>query len=286
MSVGAITARTRSAGQGVAATWLRRQGLLLALRAGVLLAAMAVWALAAELAGNPYLPGPVEVLAHVRELWLSGPASRLFLSTQTTQVVGATLERLIPALLIGIGGALLLGVGIALNRLLREALDPTIQFARAVPGSAQIPLFIVLLGIGAEMQIAVTAVAVAFPVLVATVAAVEAVDPTLVETARVYRTPAWRRALRVVLPAALPAVFGPIRFAVVLGLGITAFVEMVVSQDGIGLFLISAEQSYQVLDLWAAAVLLAVVGYLLNAVVVAIERVVIGWQQKARRPAD
>src|SRR3712207_8619807 len=56
-------------------------------------------------------------------------------------------------LLYGVLAGIVLGVALARVRLLGEMFSPLIQFFRAIPSSAKIPMFMALLGIGDAMKI-------------------------------------------------------------------------------------------------------------------------------------
>ena len=51
--------------------------------------------------------------------------------------------------------------------------------------------------------------------------------------------------------------------------------------DGIGFFLSNAKKGFQLPEMWSAIVLLGILGYLLNTVLLAIERRITGWYQNA-----
>jgi ABC-type nitrate/sulfonate/bicarbonate transport system permease component len=87
------------------------------------------------------------------------------------------------------------------------------EFLRAVPVIAVVPIAIVLLGDANAMRVAVIAFGVFFPVLVATVDGVRAVPLEIRDTAALFRLGEIERRVRVYLPSALPTIFAGLRAA-------------------------------------------------------------------------
>ena len=83
----------------------------------------------------------------------------------------------------------------------RKLAMPHIEYWRAMPPPALLPISIVLLhDIGNKQKVAFIAFFCIFPVLLNTIDGVRSIDPTLVDTARSYRIPRRERIRRIVLP--------------------------------------------------------------------------------------
>src|SRR5581483_10362577 len=99
-------------------------------------------------------PPPSTIASAMHRQWFSGPATHLFLTPDATGNILPSLGRILAGLAIAIvtGGAL----GIALGRSAAAAgfLDPLLQFARALPAVTLVPVFIALLRIGTQMEVA------------------------------------------------------------------------------------------------------------------------------------
>ena len=117
-------------------------------RYGLGIALVLIWQLATMRANSIFFPTPWEILQRAGELWLSGPAARLFLGDGVFNDILPSLGRL----LLGWTGAVVVGVTVGVligrSRIFSDLLDPSLQFLRAVPGPALIPIFIILLGTG------------------------------------------------------------------------------------------------------------------------------------------
>src|SRR5690606_24419444 len=86
------------------------------------------------------------------------------------------------ALVLGVA----LGIWLGLAPLARRAADPIIDFFRAMPKPALLPVAILFLGVGSSMKIAIIAFGAIWPVLLNTIDGVRGVDPNMLEMSRVY----------------------------------------------------------------------------------------------------
>ena len=244
-----------------------------------------LWEIATRLSPSPFFPPPSLIAATARELWLSGPASQLFLSDTVFTDVMSSLVRML-------GGWAMAGVlGVALGVLLGRSatamdyLGPTLNFLRAIPPPTLVPVFLALFTLGTPMQLATIVFGTVWPVLLNSVDGARSVDATKSETARAFRLswPSW--VFGVVLPAASPKIFAGLRVSLSLALVLMVISELVGSVDGIGYRLLYAQRQFDFPAMWAGIVLLGVLGFVLNSGLSAVERKVLAWQPAHRQAA-
>jgi ABC-type nitrate/sulfonate/bicarbonate transport system permease component len=249
----------------------------------VLAAAVAVWQVWATARKSPFFPPPSVILTHMRQRWFSGPASHLFL---TADAVGNILPSM-GSLLAGLGVAVAVGVplGIALGRspAVTAFLDPLLQFARSVPVVTAAPVFIALFQIGTQMEVATIASGAIWPLLLNTIDGAASVDPVQIDTARAFRLSGPQRLIRLIIPSALPKMLAGLRLSLSLSLILMVFAELVGSSRGIGYELNNAANAFDLPSFWSVLVLLGVLGYLLNALLYAVERAMLRWHSGARQ---
>jgi len=248
----------------------------------VLLAVAAVWQLVALQRQSVFFPPLTDILTEARRSWLSGPASSAFLSHAVAEDVLPSLARLLAGWLLAVVGGVLLGIAIGLVRNLADYLSPPIEFLRAIPPPALIPIFLVIFGLGSDREVALIAVGVVWPILLNTIDGVRSVDPTLVDTGRAFRTGRVRRLALIVLPSAAPRIFAGLRVSLSLALILMVISELVAATNGIGRTILDAERSFAFTKMWAVIVLLGVLGYVLNALLLAVERHLLAWHRGAR----
>jgi ABC-type nitrate/sulfonate/bicarbonate transport system permease component len=165
---------------------------------------------------------------------------------------------------------------------LRRAVDPVVQFLRAIPPPALLPFGILVLGVGASMKIFIIAFVCVWPVLLNAIDGVAGVEPVLRDTSRVYGIGRRDTLLRIMLPAAAPQIFAGMRTSLSLAIILMVISEMVASTNGIGYFVLQSQRSFAIEEMWSGILLLGILGYVLNAVFVLVERRVLRWHRGAR----
>jgi ABC-type nitrate/sulfonate/bicarbonate transport system permease component len=173
--------------------------------------------------------------------------------------------------------AIFCGLIIGHNRIVSHFTEPLIEFCRPTPVSAIIPIVILLLGIGNEMKIFIVAWASFWPILVNTIDGVRGVDRTLIDTAKTYGASSWELFKRVILPAASPYIVTGMRVSIAISLIVTVIAEMLAGNSGIGFFVLDAERTFRIPEMYAGVFSMAVVGYLVNRLFVLVESIVMGW---------
>jgi ABC-type nitrate/sulfonate/bicarbonate transport system permease component len=149
-----------------------------------------------------------------------------------------------------------------------------------MPPPALLPISIVLLhSIGDVQKITFIAFFCLFPILLNTMDGVRSIDPTLVETARSYNISRRERIRRIVLPAALPQIAAGMRTSLSLAVIIMVLAEYFSSTNGVGYVLLISKNTFELAPMWAAIVLIGVLGYLLNILFLLVERRVLAWHR-------
>ncbi|UED84048.1 ABC transporter permease [Streptomyces profundus] len=227
-----------------------------------------LWWTTSARSASPFYPPLSEVLVSFRETWLFAR-----LGSDVVPSLGRLLAGLLIASVVGVAA----GVALGRNRPLARALNPAVQFCRAVPGTALVPVSVVLLGIGDGAKIGVIAFVCAFPVLLNTVDAVRGIDPQLEDVARSYRLTRAQRLTSVLLPAAAPQIFAGIRTALGMAFIMMVVTELYAATNGIGFVTVSARNAFDVPRMWAGTVLLGLLGAVLTAAFLALQRRVLRW---------
>lgn len=249
------------------------------------IALVVAWELATMAAGSVFFPRPTEIVAAAFDVWFSGPASQLYLAETVFEDVLPSLGRVFGSWAIAVVVGVALGTALGRSQVALDYTGPLLSFMRAVPPPALIPVFLVLFGIDNTMKVVTIVFGSIWPIILNTVDGVRSVHPLQQETARSFRTPRPYWIMMVVLPAALPKIFAGARLALSLALILMVIAEMVGTTNGIGFELISAQQSFDFTTMWVWIALLGVLGYGLNAMLLAVERRALSWQP-GRSAAD
>lgn len=172
----------------------------------------------------------------------------------------------------------LAGAAIASSRLARDVFEPLAEFLRPLPASAVLPPAILLLGLTDRMIVSVIAFGAVWPILLGAIHGFKALDPRLVEVARMLRLPAWQRVLKFQLPNAAPEIFAGMRVSLALALILTVVAEMISSQPGIGHMILVAARAFRPADIFAGIFVLGALGFVTNSAMQRIEAHLLRWR--------
>jgi len=240
------------------------RALKVAAEIAVPLAMLLAWQLWAASAHSMKFPRLTTILVDFQKMWLF---------SQFESNVVPSLERIGLGFAIGVAAGVALGVPIGLSPLLRKLAMPHIEYWRAMPPPALLPISIVLLhSIGNEQKVAFIAFFCMFPILLNTIDGVRGIDPTLVDTARSYGLGQFERIRRIVVPAATPQIAAGMRNSLALAVIMMVLAEYFSSTSGVGYVLLISKNTFQLAPMWAAIVLIGVLGYLLNLLFLLAER--------------
>ena len=251
-----------------------RRRLLWGLEIVVPLGLLAVWALVSASSTSFYEPPLTRILSTFVHVWFfHGIATNVLVS----------LKRVLVGYFIAVVVGASLGIVLGMAPTLRRAVTPAIEFSRAIPAPALIPIGITLLGIGDRMKISLIAFVCVFPVLLNTIDGVVGIDPTVTATMKSFRLTRREQVLRVLLPAASPQIFAGMRVSLSIAVIVMVVSEMVASTSGVGFFVLQAQQSFQINDMWAGILMLGILGILLNGIFGLLEGRVLAWHRGARQ---
>jgi ABC-type nitrate/sulfonate/bicarbonate transport system permease component len=251
----------------------------------VLAAAVYLWQLWASSRNSPFFPPPSAILSRMHQRWFSGPAAHLFLTADATANVVPSILRILIGLAISLVIAVPLGIALGRSPVVTAFLDPLLQFARSIPVVTAAPVFIALFSLGPQMEVATIVSGTIWPLLLNTIDGARSVPALQLETAAAFRLSAWDRLTRVIIPSALPKIFTGLRLSLSLSLILMVFAELVGSSSGIGYEMNSASNAFDLPSFWATLVLLGILGYVLNAILYGVEKIVLAWHRGARQPA-
>lgn len=232
------------------------------------------WVLVSGDRSNYYMPRFGDTITDVGE----------FLSPEgLTRDVLPTLANMLSGFGIAVTLGVLLGILIGRITIIRELTSPLISFFRSIPPPALLPLAIVLLGIGVEMKVALIAFGALWPTLLSTIDAVRNQDPALDDLARVYSIRRARKLLQLTVPAAAPQIVAGMRTSLLYAITLIVLSEMVASSFGLGYSVLLAQRTFQISDMWAAIIVLGLLGLVLNSLFVILERLVLSWHLSRNR---
>ena len=177
---------------------------------------------------------------------------------------------------------ILIAMLIAGSKTVESYIYPLLVFSQSVPKVAIAPLFVVWFGFGIIPKVISAFLLGFFPVVVSAVQGFKSVDPDMVDLARAMQGSRFHVFRAVNLPHAMPAIFSCLKVSVTLAVVGAVVGEFVGSNSGIGYVLQRSIGTFDLQTMFAALVILALLGVVLFWIVDRIERFVIPWHVSQR----
>jgi NitT/TauT family transport system permease protein len=219
-----------------------------------------------------FLPAPSEVLVELTA------APNLYLAhswyTLSNTVVGFIL-----AVVIGVG----LAVGIVYSRFLEATIYTALVAMNSVPKVALAPLFVIWLGTGNVSKIGMAFLIAIFAIVIDSVLGLRSVDPDVIDLGRSFKGSGVKLLVKIRFPNALPSIFAGMKVAIALALVGTIVGEFVAAQNGLGYVILSAQGVFDTKRVFAALLILAVMGTSLFYLIELAEAKTVPWHVSRRQ---
>jgi NitT/TauT family transport system permease protein len=212
---------------------------------------------------EPYLvPTPLQVWDRIVQDW----SSLMYHSYVTLYetVVGFVL-----ASVLGLATAVL----IAYSRTMEKALYPIVLFAQVIPKIAIAPLIVVWFGNDLAPKIILAVLIAFFPVVVSGVTGLRSTDPELLDLSATMGASRWQTFRKIRFPNALPHLMAGEKVAVTLAVVGAVVGEFVGASEGLGFQLMIANGNLDAPLLFAALILMSIIGIVLFVIIEALEAV-------------
>lgn len=219
---------------------------------------------------------------------LSAVAERIWsdaLSGELAINAGLTIYRALAGFLICAVLGIVIGMAMSRNVIANWFFDPIVSVGFPMPKIAFLPVIILWLGVYDTAKITMIVFDAIFPVIAATVIAIQGVEKELIWSAR--NMGATKRELlhQVILPAASPQIMTGLQVALPLSLIVAVVAEMLMGGYGLGAAMMTASQFANSTSVFAGIVEIAVIGYALIKAMSLIRRRLLVWHPEANEPA-
>ena len=216
-------------------------------------------------------PSPVESWDALRQITLTGYADGR-LHEHVLHSVKLVLLGFVAAVIIGVP----LGLAMGWSRSFEAFANPAFLLIRPIPPLAWIPLAIVWLGLGDAAKVLIIWFAAFVPAVINSYSGVRAIEPHLIEAARMLGVPRRMFVREVLIPGALPMIFTGLRLSMQACWTTLVAGELIGAIAGLGHVLYQAS-----LDLFPAMI---IVGMAAVAATGAAMTALIGWTEKRVMP--
>jgi len=229
-------------------------------RIALVVAILALWEILSRtgLVNPRLLPSASDTLSTLADLLQRGSVRSDLLVTATEVLV---------AFAIAVPLGCLIGYLIAEYRYFAEVMKPLLFFAFSIPKSIFLPMFILVFGVGFAEKVGFGFFSTIFIVIMSTTTAVESVKVEYLTVARSYGATSAQTAFRVYLPSMLPVLLEALRISMIFNLTGIILAEMYASRDGIGHQIATWGENFQMKQLLAGVVMIAVMAVTFNELV-------------------
>ncbi len=164
--------------------------------------------------------------------------------------------------------AALLGIpfGIMLGRMLlmRDMLNPLIQFLRPISPLAWIPLAMLWFGIGDQPAIFLIFLSSFFPLVVATMVAVSSISPVYFQVAANFCFNRTEVVTKIIVPAILPDVITALRLTISIAWLVVVAAEMIAVQSGLGYMILDSRNALRMDYVMVGMITIGIIGVILD----------------------
>jgi len=239
---------------------------------------LAAWEILAR--SGTFTPFQLPALSAVLErIWSDAWSGDLAINT------ALTLYRALLAFLICAVGGVVLGMAMSRNAIARWFFDPIISVGFPMPKIAFLPVVILWLGVYDVSKITIIVIDAIFPVIAATIIAIQGVERELIWSARNMGASNRELLTQIVLPAALPQIMTGLQVALPLSLIVAVVAEMLMGGYGLGSAMMTASRFANSTSVFAGIVEIAVIGYGLVKAMALLRRRLLIWHQETHDPS-
>jgi len=181
--------------------------------------------------------------------------------------------------------ALLFAVPVGLmmgrSRAVAAFVNPLMMVVYPVPKAALMPIIMLWLGVGEAAKILVIFLGASLPLIYHGYQGARAVEEKMLWSAAAMGMAPRTRLVRIVLPAALPAIMVGARTGLVLALITMVTSEMIARQSGIGNILFNSLDMAQYQTVYAMILIIGVLGFVLDAGFEKLRGMLVAWAEPA-----
>ncbi len=201
-----------------------------------------------------------------------------FRSGQFVTGLLTTLEEVLFGFILAAIAAFVVGTLISQIRLLELIVYPYIVAVQTLPKVAVAPLILIWVGLGIEGKIFIAATVSFFPMLVNTIVGLRSAPQNEIDLMRSLSASRWKIFRYVQLPEALPFIFAGLNIGLVLAVLGAIVGEFVGAKAGLGYLILQMNFNMDVPGIFAALLLLGLMGVGLNWLAQCLRRKVVFWK--------
>jgi NitT/TauT family transport system permease protein len=259
--------------QGKLAEWAGRNAPVLAIFAAIFaLWEIAVWALRIP---DYILPSPSVIAAKIVASW---------------QLLAVNAFVTFQEILLGFGLSVVIAIPLAVavvySRIFERVAFPFMVSLQTIPKVALAPILVMWLGYGILPKVMVAFLISFFPIVINSVIGMRSAEKEMIYLVQSMGASELTTFLKIRLPKALPSIFGGLKVGMGQAVVGATVGEFIAAEHGLGYLQLISQVRLDTPLLFAAVVILSLLGVLLFNVVAIIERIALPWTQVATELAE
>jgi NitT/TauT family transport system permease protein len=220
------------------------------------------------------LPSPIAV-------WHSFTTYTWLITSNALQ----TLMTTVAGFALGIAVGLLFGLLIGASPVIYDGLYPIMIGFNSIPKVAIVPVLVIWFGIGTVPAIITAFATATFPIVVNVATGLATIEPEWQDVLRVLGAKKWQIMTKIGIPRAMPYFFASLKVAITLAFIGSVVAETVAANSGIGYLMMTASGRFDVPLVFAALVVVGIMGVSMYQVFVVIERRMTFWAVRTQEVA-
>jgi NitT/TauT family transport system permease protein len=172
---------------------------------------------------------------------------------------------------------MVLGILVGSSRLLYSALYPLLVGFNSVPKAALVPVLVIWFGAGTVPAVITAFMLSFFPVVANVATAFATIEPELLEVMRSLGASRRDMTFKIGIPRSLPFFFASLKIAITLAFVGSVIAEIVAGNSGIGNVMLVASSNFNVPLVFAALIVVGIMGIGMYAIFDFFERRMTSW---------
>lgn len=194
----------------------------------------------------------------------------------------ATLATTLTGFGLAVAFGLVLGILVGSFRLAYAALYPILIGFNSVPKAALVPILVIWFGVGSIPAVMTAFMLSFFPVAVNVAVGFATIEPELLDVLRALGATRRDMIMKVGIPRSLPYFFASLKISITLAFVGSVIAEIVAGNNGIGNVMLIASSNFNVPLVFAALIVVGVMGVGMYAIFALFERRFTGWSVRGR----
>jgi NitT/TauT family transport system permease protein len=189
-------------------------------------------------------------------------------------------ERVFVGVALGVVLAVPVGFCLGWYKGLRGFIDPVINFFRALPPIALIPLVIVYFGIGEVAKIAILFYASFFAGVIVMYEGIAQISPIFIKVARTLGASDLEIFGKVIVPLTIPHILTAVRVALGVAWATLVASELIAAQQGLGALIQDASSFFQLDTIYVGIICIGVIALAMDLLLRAATHRLVAWQDR------